>query len=295
MSTIFGGNLYAGLSGLDLDEEVLDLGEGVLLKRTYAYQFAPFMLAFAKPKAGKHHPGPWKSARGGFSFEINAELFIPSSLEEKYESKFDLACLLVFLLRLGVNPAVTLPVFANASFETLPRMADTETMLQPFEVEKRHFPLGVVGGKVTSAAATWVKERWPIAHRLKSNHAEFELAIEALDRGQFVSQPSLTLVSLWAALEALFSPSTTELSFRVSSLIAAYLEPPGESRLARQKAISKLYMKRSAAAHGKPTHDQQNLLDSFNLLREILTKMLDAGRVPSKDELESLLFGIEEK
>lgn len=295
MSTIFGGDLHAGLSGLDLNEDVFDLGEGVLLKRAYAYQFAPFMLAFAKAKPGEHHPGPWNAARGGFGFEITAELFIPAGLEKKYESKIGLARLLVFLLRLGVNPAITHPVFANASFEVLPKMADAEAMLQTFEVEPRHFPLGVVGGKVTTAAATWVKERWPTAHRLKNSHAEFELAVEALDRSQFVQQSSLTLVSLWAALEALFSPSTTELSFRVSSLIAAYLEPPGAERLARQKAISKLYTKRSAAAHGKPTHDQQNLLDSNNLLREVLTKMLDAGRVPSKDELESLLFGVEAK
>lgn len=146
---------------------------------------------------------------------------------------------------------------------------------------------------MTAAAATWVKECWPTAYRLTSSHAEFELAVEALDRGQFVQQHALTLVSIWAALEALFSPSTSELSFRVSALIAAYLEEPGTVRLARQKSIARLYTKRSAAAHGKPKHDQQDLLDSFNLLREVLTKMLDSGRVPTKEELEAQLFGAE--
>jgi hypothetical protein len=290
MSTIFGGDLHAGLSGLELAEDTLDLGEGILLRRTYAHQFAPFMLAFSKPNPGRPHPGPWKAAKGGFAFDITAELFIPAALEEKYD-KVGLARLLVFLLRLGANPAVTLPVFANASFAALPRMVDSEVMLLPFEVEQRHFPLGVVGGQVTVAAATWIKERWPVAHRLTSSHAEFELAVDALDRGQFVQQPALVLVSLWAALEALFSPSTSELSFRVSALIAAYLEVPGTARLARQKLISKLYAKRSAAAHGKPNHDHQNLLDSFNLLREVLISMLDAGHVPSKEELEARLFG----
>jgi hypothetical protein len=293
MSTIFGDDLHAGLSGLELTENSLDLGEGILLRRTYAYQFAPFMLAFAKPSAGQPHPGPWKTARGGFEFDITAELFIPADIEKKYESKVGIARLLVFLLRLGVNPAITLPAFANASFSALAEMPDSHVLLQPFEIERRHFPLGVVGGQVTAAAATWVKERWPIAHKLTSNHAEFELAVDALDQGQFVQQSALTLVSLWAALEALFSPSTSELSFRVSALIAAYIEEPGTVRLARQKSIAKLYTKRSAAAHGKPNHDPQNLLDSFNLLREVLTKMLDSGHVPSKDELEAKLFGAE--
>ena len=293
MCTIFGDDLHAGLSGLELAEDFLDLGEGILLKRTYAHQFAPFMLAFAKPKAGKPHPGPWKAANGGFAFDITAELFIPASLEKKYESKVGVARLLVFLLRLGVNPAVTLPAFANASFSALAEIPDSAVKLQPFETERRHFPLGVFGHQVTAAAATWVKERWPIAHKLTRSHAEFELAVEALDRGQFVQQHALTLVSLWAALEALFSPSTSELSFRVSALIAAYLEEPGTARLGRQRSIAKLYTKRSAAAHGKPKHDQQDLLDSFNLLREVLTKMLDSGHVPTKEELEARLFGAE--
>lgn len=147
MSTIFGSDLHAGLSGLELAEDSLDLGEGILLKRTYAHQFAPFMLAFAKPKVGKPHPGPWKAANGGFAFDITAELFIPASLEKKYESNVSLARLLVFLLRLGINPAVTLPVFANASFSVLAEMPDSAVELQPFEIERRHFPLGVVGRK----------------------------------------------------------------------------------------------------------------------------------------------------
>lgn len=291
MSTIFGGDLHAGLSGIELAEDSFDLGEGIRLRRAYAHQFAPFMLAFAKPNPGQAHPGPWKAARGGFAFDISAELFIPAALEGKYGSNVGLARLLVFLLRLGVNPAVTLPAFANASFNSLAKMADSEILLQSFEVEQRYFPLGVVGGQATAAAAIWVKEHWPIAHKLTKNHAEFELALDALDRGQFVQQSALALVSLWAALESLFSPSTSELSFRVSALISAYLEEPGAGRLARQKSIAKLYTKRSAAAHGKPTHDQQNLLDSFNLLREVLTKMLDEGKVPSKEELEAGLFG----
>lgn len=291
MSTIFGGDLHAGLSGIELEEDDFDLGEGIRLRRTYAHQFAPFMLAFAKPNPGKPHPGPWKAARGGFAFDITAELYIPAALEKKYGSNVGLARLLVFLLRLGVNPAVTLPAFANASFNSLAKMDDAEVLLQPFEIEQRHFPLGVVGGQVVAPAVIWVKERWPIAHKLTNSHAEFELAVDALDRGQFVQHHALTLVSLWAALEALFSPSTSELSFRVSALISAYLEEPGTARLARQKSIAKLYTKRSAAAHGKPTHDQQNLLDSFNLLREVLTKMLDDGKVPSKEQLEASLFG----
>lgn len=291
MKTIFGGDLYAGLAGIELAEDNFELGDGIRLSRTYAHQFAPFMLAFGRPSPGKPHGGPWKAAGGGFSFDITAELFIPAEIEGKYGSTAGMSRLLLSLLRLGVDPAITLPIFANSSFSSLPKMADAEVMLQPFEVGRRHFPLGYTG-EVKSDAIVWVKERWRITHKLTKSHAEFELAVAALDSAQFVQQSALGLVSIWAALEALFSPSHTELSFRVSALISAYLEEPGAARLARQKSIAKLYTKRSAAAHGKPSHDQQNLLDSINLLREVLIKMLDDGRVPSKVELEESLFGV---
>ena len=57
------------------------------------------------------------------------------------------------------------------------------------------------------------------------------------------------MVSPWGALEALFSPSTSELKFRVSSLIAAYFEVPGVERVKCQREVAKLYDKRSTAAH----------------------------------------------
>jgi hypothetical protein len=34
-------DLYAGVSGLELSEDVFDLGDGVVLSRTYAHLMAP--------------------------------------------------------------------------------------------------------------------------------------------------------------------------------------------------------------------------------------------------------------
>nr|WP_304655653.1 HEPN domain-containing protein [Neorhizobium galegae] len=120
---------------------------------------------------------------------------------------------------------------------------------------------------------------------------EFQLAASALNAGQFIPNSALTLISLMGALEAIFSPSKTELKFRVSSLIAAYLHPYGKDRLETQKAIGLLYDKRSAAAHGKPNHAEDDVLKAFELLRAVLIRMVEDGKVPSKAELELSLFG----
>ncbi|MDB5792644.1 MAG: hypothetical protein JWQ80_2668 [Massilia sp.] len=293
MSTLFGGNLHAGLSGLDLQGPTFDLGCGLTLSKTYAHLMAPFMMAFKPAPNGSHHPAPWKAAQGGNSFDITAELCVPESIDDEFGSKIEVARTVLFLLRLGVNPATTLPVFSNHAFAALPEVKDNETRLFPYEVQPRHFPLGVVGGTATPEAVGWVSERWQVTHKLIRESAEFSLAVEAIDSGQFVRQSALALVSLWGALEALFSPSTAELKFRVSALIAAFLEPPGITRHALQKDIAKLYDKRSAAAHGKPKHNADDLLSTFSLLRRVLFEIIDRGEVPSKESLEAALFGVE--
>ena len=78
--------------------------------------------------------------------------------------------------------------------------------------------------------------------------------------------------------------------FRVSALIASFLEKPGSSRRELQKKIAKLYDKRSAAAHGQPKHDQQHLLETFNLLRNVLFKIIESGYVPNQEQLDIMFL-----
>jgi len=292
MSTLFGGDLHAGIAGIELQESTFSLGHGLTLSKTYAHLMAPFLMAFKPAPRGQHHPAPWKPALGGSSFDIDAELFIPADIERTFGSRFEVATTVLFLLRLGVNPAITLPVFANYAFNELANVKDGAALLYPYEVQSRHFPLGVDGGLATSDSISWTAERWPVAQKMINESAEFALAVYAIDGGQFLRQSALTLVSLWAAIEALFSPSTSELTFRVSSLVATFLEPPGAARHDLQRSVAKLYAKRSAAAHGKPKHEPEDLLATFNLLRRILMAIIDRGSVPSKEELEQLLFGV---
>ena len=74
-------------------------------------------------------------------------------------------------------------------------------------------------------------------------------------------------------------------------MIAAYLKPPGPERTAQHKKVLKLYDARSVAAHGSPKHSSDDLLASLELLRNVIIKMIEARKVPTKEELEGLLFG----
>lgn len=285
--------LFFGFHGLQLPETGFELGNGVVVRKTYAHVFSPFMIAFAPPEEPtKHHPGPWSSASGGISYDISAELVVPIESEGGIDSAIQTARVLLFLLRLGVNPAITLPVFSNLAFER-GNANKKHQALYPFEVHSRSFALSVEEKDSCFGSLKWVQDHWQITQELLKKSPEFALAKEAIDQGQFIQNTTLILVSLWGALEALFSPSTSELRFRISALIASFLEKPGPSRRELQKRVAKLYDKRSAAAHGRPKHDQQHLLETFNLLRNVLIKIIENGYVPNNEQLDIMLFGSE--
>ena len=289
-------DMYAGLSGIALAGESFDLGEGVTIRRTYAHLMAPFMMAFSRPNnPGQHHPGPWVAARGGFAFDMEAEIHIPASAKATHGHLMALAQTIGAVFRLGVNPSFVIPALANYSFSSMAERPKEEAWVWPLEFSQKQFPLSSDVTEISATHVEWVADRWPLAVRLRKESAEFDLALIALDRGQFLRSQALMLMSLWGALEAMFSPSTSELRFRVAALISAYLEPPGESRLALQRGVSKLYDRRSAAAHGMPKHAVEDVLGTFDLLARVLRKILDEKKVPSKEALEKMLFGVQQE
>jgi hypothetical protein len=47
-------DLYAGVSGLEHSEDSFDLGDGVVLSRTYAHLMAPFTMEFINQSSWFH-------------------------------------------------------------------------------------------------------------------------------------------------------------------------------------------------------------------------------------------------
>ena len=285
--------LYAGLTGLNLDADCIDLGDGIVLAQTYAKFLTPLTLVNTSPPSSEPlmlKPAFWQISTR--ETEISAQLFVPRSIASSFNERVELARFIVLVLRLWSDPGIGLHVISSHRFEALCDLPEDERpFLAPVEVQPRHFSLGTIDPTSVITGLKWVQKNWKVAHKLYSSSTEFRLAADSLDSGQFVPNHALTLVSLWASLEAIFSPSTSELKFRVSALIAAYLEPAGMKRLEFQKQIASLYDMRSAAAHGKPRHESAHLLKSFELVRRVLIRMIHEGSVPTKEDLERRLFG----
>lgn len=282
-------SIYAGLWGLPLSGEV-DFGHGITLRPTYVHVMTHTMLAFARPeRPDTHHPAPWKATTGVSGYDVEAELCIPSTYSSHKIAKQDVAKSLVGLLRLYVHPDIRFAVSAAQPFAELANSNELIVAKQR-EIDPRHFDFGQVSMDGHEQRLEWVKQHWETALHLIEQSPEFRLALDVYLSGQFISNPAMVMVATWGALEALFLDTKAELRFRVSSLLAAYMEPRGKTRSAFQKKAAKLYDKRSAAAHGSAKHELPDLVDSFYVLRDVLIRMIEVGKVPTREELEARLF-----
>ncbi|MDP3829160.1 MAG: HEPN domain-containing protein, partial [Polaromonas sp.] len=190
------------------------------------------------------------------------------------------------------DPEITFPVVAKYPFAELPtRPTSREQVAFAIEVHPRGFGLRLADKTNVINSLGWVVTNWESALDLMETSAEFKLAMEVFEVGQFNRSTAMTLVSLWGGLEAIFSANTSELRFRVSSMIASYLYAAGQQRLETQQQIAKLYDLRSAAAHGRPKHDGNQVLQTFELFRKVLIRIIVNKRVPTRADLDNMLLG----
>jgi len=103
-----------GISGIELNDEIVGFGHGIELRSTYAHVFSTDILAYERPASlGSYHPGPWQATSHAYGIDILAELIIPASF--KYPALTNLAVghTIISLLRLWVDPQINIQVLTD--------------------------------------------------------------------------------------------------------------------------------------------------------------------------------------
>ncbi len=289
----------------------LELGDGVCLSKIKCALLGGHLMVFERVNEGdqtdishstrKDEDGSeWvditadtKPVSGLQSYPITGELIITKNASDNVgQSQLALARWVLSLMRMWSAPSISAAVISKQSLSEMSATSAKEVQLFPFETQSRGiFFESKLGRSITVDRLYWIRDSWISSAKLANTRKEFRLAVEALDQAHFVHDHALGILLVWAALEGLFSPSRTELRFRVSALIASFLEPPGSRRRELQAEVIKLYDARSFAAHDRSSMDRRALGESMSLLRRIIIKMISGCHIPSKDELEGLLFG----
>lgn len=285
-------DLYGGLAGLTVDDVSIDFGHGIGMRTTYAHVMENYAIAFRKPDPPRHYGEPWKPVLGGSSVDLCAELHVPSSYIPPHPlDRLNTIWWITALARLRSSPYLYCPVVANTSFSQARDIDNRALRVWPMETAQRKEMDGIPDSQLTRSDLEWVSAHWEEARLMRKQSTEFALATLAFDQCVTISQPALAMLSLWGALEALFSPAPSELRFRVSANLAVFLEPPGDQRMELQTRISKLYDIRSKAAHGRSADITVGLTETYNLLKRALITIIEERRVPSDSDLRGLLFG----
>jgi hypothetical protein len=284
--------LYAGFSHVTYDGKPFALGAGVVLRSAFAHIFSANMMAFNRAPEGEPHPAPWRTARGGFGYDVEIELEVP--VDQKLPGELsgeDTVWLIAALLRLAEFPYLMVPVISNVSFGAA-ATTEREPLLRPLELEPRILQAGEkVSSRIKTDNLSWVKSVWPRTAEMMRNCPPFRMALRAADNCTVQGRPASALLTVWGALEEIFAPSRAELRFRVSAHIAAYLEPVGQTRLELFKIVLDLYNARSKAAHTAQDAEVSAVVQSYVILRNTLIRMIDEGVVPTQAQLEKRLFG----
>lgn len=282
---------YAGISGIALTEDMFDLGHGITIRKTFAHLFSPIMMAFKPPGKHGHHEGPWKTAKGGYGYDIFAELEIPEILELKEKfSEEEIAWIIGVMFRISFFPFMSLPALSTLSFSNAVDNTE-EPVITPFETVPRMFKFADRSIDILQKRdADWIKENWKKVALMMKKNENFFAVMKAYDTATLKGNISTSLLTLWAAIEQLFSVDKYELRFRVSAHLACYLEERGDERMALVKKLQKLYDQRSIAAHTTKKVSFEPLIESMIYFRNALMKMIEVGAVPTKEDFDKLLF-----
>jgi hypothetical protein len=189
---------------------------------------------------------------------------------------------ILFLLSLQTNSNLAVAYYYDESLDGgSDSKLDIRMFLEEFLPDTRK--------RISAAQIQWTRDNWLSSIKMIDDPA-FAFASQVLFRDHMIRNQELQIVSVWSALERIFSSKGPELRFRVSASIAAYLEPNGPARRSLARSTLKLYDERSAAAHGSPVKSSSAYNDSIGLLRRTLIRMVERRHVPTPDELERLLF-----
>ena len=137
--------------------------------------------------------------------------------------------------------------------ETLPRQLPTMSD-PPKVIDKRHL--------------LWVRQVFASGSKLMNDEA-FGRSFQTFDGALWAHSTGSAIIVIWAAVETLIQPGRPDTTKRLSSSLAALLEPAGAERERLFQRIRSLYEARSSSAHASRSPAAQQLFESFEIARRL--------------------------
>ncbi|HYO14477.1 MAG TPA: hypothetical protein VE685_14870 [Thermoanaerobaculia bacterium] len=277
--------IYAALAGAVLDVNTFDLGHGVALSRKTLHVSAESLLGLLPSIPEANHPALRALARSGAGFDLFAQLSVPAEFRpERWLDRVNTVWWIVTLLRLRCTPEVRIPLLASEPwFPGEPSPAGVEYW--PVEIEGRRLPLEPgASPRIGEEDLRWVEAHWFHSGRLVVRKPPFNRLLKCLDKAYIMTDPAVSLVSLWEGLERLLAPAG-KLDRNVPEGVAAFLESPGEARRKLGDRVGLLYEARALAEEGLEP-PEGCLAETYAIVKRVCLKIVEEERVPTREEIE---------
>ncbi len=278
--------LYGGLARASLHCQAVELLPGLELRRSYAYVFAPAMVAFAPPPAPRSaHPAPWHAADGGGIAEtVEVEVFLAADARPFALDRLDTVRCVASLIRLLGGAPVCMPILSSQPFNAVPNSKLDTTILSLETVPNW-------SGRSVSITPDFVER---LRHFLGSASVLLQdddvfRAFSLADGMWWLPSWTAQMLALWTAAETLMRPGRTSVGAKLADSIRSYLGLNRSDGDRLYNEVTRLYFSRGSAAHAGRTPVAADMDASYRIVRGILLRCFaDGQRPPERTDIVPL-------
>ena len=207
---------------------------------------------------------------------------------EASSSKFEFICdsvrAILAGLRVRTQSELFSPVVCSQPWDNL----SDQCVAARFEPHVYSLDLGEPTN-VDASDLEWVKHNLGKVLEL-NKQTRFNIALDALCSYLHTERDRMKAAQLWVGIEAIFEVQF-EISYRLPLLAALMLQPRGEDCKELRNQIKKLYSQRSKAIHGQEFKNAKEHVDNVRqLLAKLLTKIIEDGHLPTKQDFDDLVL-----
>jgi len=216
------------------------------------------------------------------------------SSENNATSGYDIlnrAWLLNTLLVLRKKTSINSIALLNQSWNTLKEVGEVQANLCDYHVKMLKIT-DLNELKIEEKDISWIKENYETANMLANKHEKFRYSLEVINSWRYCIDIKSAIAIIWAAIESIVDVSS-EITYRLSLSISSLLYQRGDDRIKKFQEIKKLYGLRSKVIHGnnlKENEMEHALINSFNLLSELVIYMIENNRMVNVSDFESAIF-----
>jgi hypothetical protein len=201
------------------------------------------------------------------------------------------AWLLNTLLVLRKKTSINSIALLNQSWNELKNIDDVEANLCDYHIKMLKVE-SLNELKVEIEDIIWIKDFYENANNLAFENEKIRYALEVINSWRYCVDIKSAIAILWAAIESIVDVSI-EISYRLSLSISSLLCKRGDERIKKFKEIKKLYDLRSKVVHGsniKDTEIEKALVESFQLLAELIVFMIENNKMVKDDDFQTAIF-----